>query len=157
MEIPIRYGRKYLLALALLLSSLQSQALAMLMTNAVFFIFYLCYQPATSPITNKVCMIIQIGYIILEGLFIGYDKLVAKDINSQLGFSIAMITIEGLVILLVLAWATYRLILVIRETNVWKHIYKKLTENTDPEYLKQQQRKKDLEYDFGSLENKSQD
>lgn len=90
---PIRYGRKYLLALALLLPSLQSQAILMLMVNGVFFIFYLCYQPAASPITNKVCMIVEIGYIILEGLFIAYDKLLSKDINSQLGFSIAMITV----------------------------------------------------------------
>jgi hypothetical protein len=84
------------------------------------------------------------GYIILEGLFIGYDKLVTKDTNSQLGFSIAMIVVEGLVILLVLAWAFYRLVLVIRETDSWKHIYKRLTVNTDPEYLKEQQRRKDL-------------
>ena len=32
----------------------------------------------------------------------------------------------------------------------------KLTENTDPEYLKKQQKKRDLEFDFGSLENQSQ-
>jgi hypothetical protein len=32
----------------------------------------------------------------------------------------------------------------------------KLTENTDPEHLKKQQKKRDLEFDFGSLENQSQ-
>jgi hypothetical protein len=60
-------------------------------------------------------------------------------------------------IAIVLIWAFYRLILVIRDTDTWKAIYQKITENKDPEYLKEQQRKRDLEFDFGSLENRSQD
>lgn len=62
-----------------------------------------------------------------------------------------------LMIAIVLIWAFYRLILVIRDTDTWKAIYQKITENKDPEYLKEQQRKRDLEFDFGSLENRSQD
>ena len=59
--------------------------------------------------------------------------------------------------IIVLLWAIYRLVLVIRQTETWKAIYNKCTQNTDPEYLKEQQRKRDLEFDFGSLENRSQE
>lgn len=46
--------------------------------------------------------------------------------------------------LIVLVWVTYRLGLNIKDSDVWVKIYAKLTANTDPEYLKEQQRKRDL-------------
>ena len=66
-----------------------------------------------------------------------------------------MIVIICLMMLAILIWIVYRGILVIRGTESWAYVYMKLTENKDPEYLKEQQRKRDLEFDFGSLENRS--
>jgi hypothetical protein len=59
--------------------------------------------------------------------------------------------------LVVLAWVGYRLWLNIKDSDIWAKIYAKLTENTDPEYLKEQQRKRDLEFDFEGLDAPSQD
>ena len=72
-----------------------------------------------------------------------------------MGFAYALVVVQSLMILIVLVWVVYRLALVIRETDTWKAIYAKLTENKDPEYLKEQQRRRDLEFDFGGLENRS--
>jgi hypothetical protein len=69
-------------------------------------------------------------------LFLGYHKLISKNLNSQLGFSSGLIAVEGIMILTVLGWAIYRLVLLIRETDTWKQIYYKMTENKDPNYLK---------------------
>ena len=48
-------------------------------------------------------------------------------------------------------WLVYRAMLMIRETETWKKVYKKCTENKDPEYLREEQKKRDLEFSFGSL------
>lgn len=82
--------------------------------------------------------------MLLICLFIGYDKMEVKSVSTQLGFSVALVVVEVLLIVIVLVWAIYRLWLVIRETETWKAIYAKVTENKDPEYLKEQQRKRDL-------------
>lgn len=58
LEMPMRYARKFLLALALLLGSLQSQAVLMIMINLVFLSFYACYKPAKSVMTNRICIFI---------------------------------------------------------------------------------------------------
>jgi hypothetical protein len=64
-EMPLRLARKFLLALALLLGSLQTQVISMMTVNLVFFLFYLCYRPAKSQVTNTICMIVEAGYIII--------------------------------------------------------------------------------------------
>lgn len=74
--------------------------------------------------------------MLLICLFIGYDKMEVKNVSTQLGFSVALVVVEALLIVIVLVWAIYRLWLVIRETETWKAIYAKVTENKDPEYLK---------------------
>ncbi len=53
-----------------------------------------------------------------------------------MGFAVAMVVIQTAAILIVLGWVGYRLILVIKDSDVWFKIYAKLTENTDPEYLR---------------------
>lgn len=68
-----------------------------------------------------------------------------------------MMIVQGLLILTVFIWSVYRLSLIIKESQTWKKISSKMYENTDPEYLKEQQRKRDLQFDFGSLQNRSQD
>ena len=106
----------------------------LLAVNILFVCFFGCYKPAKSPLTNKVIL----------SLFIAYDKTIVKDISTQHGYSIAMVTVECIMIMIAMVWCCYRLVLVIRETETWKKIYAKCTENTDPEYLKEQQRKRDL-------------
>lgn len=87
----MRYLRKLLFCLALLLTSVQTQGMVMLCTNILFLSFYACYKPAKSPLTNKIIISLELGFIILISLFIGYDKMITKDITTQQGFSIAMI------------------------------------------------------------------
>lgn len=64
--------------------------------------------------------------------------------EAQTGFSITMITVQGLVVGIVLLWIIYRGIVMIKESETWQNIYLRITENTDPEYLREQQRKRDL-------------
>lgn len=89
----MRYGRKLLFVIALLLSSLQSQVVALLAINISFLLIYLCLKPSKSPLTNKICIAVELLMIILESLFLAYDKLITKSVNNQLGFSIGMIII----------------------------------------------------------------
>ena len=65
-------------------------------------------------------------------------------------------TIQSILLIVLLVWMVYRFVLVIGETQTWKECYAKMKENRDPVYLKEQQRKRDLEFDFGSLDNRSQ-
>jgi hypothetical protein len=54
LEMPLRYIRKFLFCLGLLLTSVQTQAMVILATNILFLSFFGCYKPAKSPLTNKV-------------------------------------------------------------------------------------------------------
>ena len=123
--------------------------MGLLATNILFICFFGCYKPAKSSMTNKVVLVLELGLILLISLFIAYDKTIVKNIDTQQGYSIAMVIVECFIILIAMIWCCYRLVLVVRETETWKKIYAKCTENTDPDYLKEQQRKRDLEFDFG--------
>jgi hypothetical protein len=114
LEMPMRYARKLIFCLGLLLTTVQTQGLVLLGSNILFLSFYICYRPAKAPLTNTICILLEIGLVLLIALFIAYDKLDTKDITNQLGFSIAMIVIEAIMMIIVLLWAIYRLILVIR-------------------------------------------
>ena len=72
--------------------------------------------PSDSVITNVVNIVIEISYIVVVGLFYGYNKLTDKTVEAQMGFSISLIVIKGLVIAMIIIWIIYRGILVIRET-----------------------------------------
>lgn len=100
---------------------------------------------------------IETSYIVLAGMYYGYNKLENKSLDEQVGFSIAMIVIKTLIILAIIAWIIYRGILVIRDTETWQNAYVKMTENKSPEFLREQQRKRDLEFDWGEFENRSQE
>ena len=89
----MRYARKLIFCLGLLLTTVQTQGLVLLASNILFLSFYACYRPAKAPLTNKICIALEIGLILLISLFISYDKLNTKDISAQLGFSIAMIVV----------------------------------------------------------------
>lgn len=54
LELPMRYMRKLLFCLALLLDSVQTQGMVLLASNIVFLSFFGCYKPASSPLTNKI-------------------------------------------------------------------------------------------------------
>ncbi len=58
LEMPMRYGRKYLICLALLFDNIQSQTTALLFINVVFILFYILYKPSNQPLTNYVCIAI---------------------------------------------------------------------------------------------------
>lgn len=49
-------------------------------------------------------------------MYYGYNKLVNKSLEEQVGFSIALITIKALILLIIIGWTIYRGILVIRST-----------------------------------------
>lgn len=55
-----------------------------------------------------------------------------------------MLVLEAAIVLIILVWLTYRLILAIQASDSWKIVYQRITRNTDPEFLKEQQRKRDL-------------
>lgn len=95
------------------MGSLQSQAMLLLANSIVFLCFFGCYKPAKAPLTNKVVFLLELGFILLVGLFIAYDKVVDKNINTQLGFSIALVVVEVLMILLAIVWSFYRLMMLI--------------------------------------------
>ena len=144
MEMPMRYIRKLCLCFALVMPSFEAQLVIMLMTNIVFMTYCLCFTPSKSKLTNYVNIAIELGYILIEGLFYGYFKLENKVSEEQIGFSFALITIQALILLIVFMWAFYRLICDFKQSETWKYIYMKLTENTNPEYLKKQQKRRDL-------------
>lgn len=65
--------------------------------------------------------------IILESIFYAYNRLLSKTTESQIGFSLGMLTIQGVAIVTIIVWLVYRLVFMIRETDSWKHIYAKIT------------------------------
>lgn len=77
-------------------------------------------------------------------MFYGYNKMEDKSLDVQVGFSIAMVVIQTLVLLAIIGWIIYRGIMVIRDTETWQNAYVKMTENKSPEFLREQQRKRDL-------------
>ena len=98
----------------MLLGNLQTQATVILVGNIVFLCFFGCYKPAKSPLTNKIVVFLECGLMILMGLFIAYDKTIDKNVDTQLGYSIAMLVVEGIMFLVAIVWSFYRLVLVIR-------------------------------------------
>lgn len=144
MEIALRYVRKMLFCFALLLPSVDSQCISIIVVSGLFLMYVGCYMPSNSMVTNVINIIIETSYIILAGLFYSFNKLEVKDMEAQTGFSITMITVQGLVVGIVLLWIIYRGIVMIKESETWQNIYLRITENTDPEYLREQQRKRDL-------------
>lgn len=100
-------------------------------------------------VTNYINVAIESSYIVLAGLYFGYYKLEQKSLSEQVGFAVAMIAIKALMILIILGWIIYRGMLMIKDTQTWQNVYQKVTENKDPEYIKDQQRKRDLEFDWG--------
>jgi hypothetical protein len=151
MEMPMRYIRKLCLCFALAMPSFEAQIVIMLMTNIVFMTYCMCFTPSKSKVTNYINFAIEIGYIVIEGLFYGYFKLENKTAEEQLGFACTLIAVQALILLFVFIWAFARMVSDFKQSETWKYIYMKLTENKDPEYLKKQQKKRDLDFDFGSL------
>ena len=92
--------------------------------------------PSKSTVTNAINITIDSSYVILAGMFYGYHRLENKTLDEQTGFGIALIAIHSLVLLAMFSWLCYRTVLMIGETDCWKYIYLKITENKDPEYLK---------------------
>ena len=66
-----------------------------------------------------------------------------------------MIAASAFGIVIILFWVIVRGIFMIKESETWDKIYKRMTENRDPEYLRQMQHKRDLEFDLGSFENQT--
>ena len=58
LEIPLRYIRKFMICLSLLLTDIQTQGMALLATSILFLCFFACYKPAKSPLTNKVVILL---------------------------------------------------------------------------------------------------
>lgn len=129
---PVRYVRKLGFALALLLPTFQSQLVGFIAINLSFLCMYLCYRPSKTPLTNYVCIFMELLMIVYEGVYYGYDKLDVKSTNSQYGFSIGMIIVQITILLGMMAWIIYRLIIVIRDADMWKVVYERITRNTDP-------------------------
>ena len=115
-----------------MLGSIQTQGVVLLASSVTFLCFFGCYRPAKSPLTNKVIIILEIGLMLTISLFLAYDKVIDKNIDTQQGFAIALVVVQSIMILIALAWSFYRLVLVISETETWKSIYAKATANTDP-------------------------
>lgn len=126
-EVPLRYLRKLLFALSFMLPSFQSQIVCLLAVNISFIFYYLCHQPSKSSITNYICLLLELLMIILESIFYAYNRLDSKPTNSQIGFSLGMLAVEGIAMITIITWLFYRLALMIRETDSWKHIYAKIT------------------------------
>ena len=62
-----------------------------------------------------------------------------------------MIAVSAFVIIIIIIWVFVRGLFMIKESDTWDKIYKRMTENRDPDYLREMQRKRDLEFDLGSL------
>ena len=144
MEIPLRYVRKLLVCLALIIPHVDSQCVILIVVNVLFLLYTGCFMPSKSKLTNAINITIDTSYIILAGMFYGYHRLENKNLDEQTGFGIALITIHAIVLLIMFIWLVYRFFMMISETECWKSIYAKATENRDPVYLKEQQRKRDL-------------
>jgi hypothetical protein len=126
-EVPLRYLRKLLFVVSFMFPSFQSQIVSLLAINISFIFYYLCHHPAKSSVTNYVCLFLELLMIILESIFYAYNRLLSKTTESQIGFSLGMLTIQGVAIVTIIVWLVYRLVFMIRETDSWKHIYAKIT------------------------------
>ncbi len=96
--------------------SFEAQIVIMLMTNIVFMTYCMCFTPSKSKITNYVNFAIEIGYIVIEGLFYAYFKLENKNSEEQVGFAFTMIAVQGVILLVVFLWAFYRMICDFKES-----------------------------------------
>lgn len=105
-----------LFCFALLLPSVDSQCISIIVVSALFLMYIGCYMPSNSMVTNVINIIIETSYIVLAGLFYSFNKLEVKDMEAQTGFSITMITVQGLVVGIVLLWIIYRGLVMIKES-----------------------------------------
>lgn len=58
MELPLRYLRKLLICVALLIPHADTQCLLLIVFNLIFFLYLLCFMPAKSTLTNVINIII---------------------------------------------------------------------------------------------------
>jgi len=86
------------------------------MFNFVFLIYVMCFMPATSKTTNYLNIAIEVSYLVIEGVFFGYFKLIAKDISGQFGFGITLVILEATILAVVFVWMVYRFSLVVKDT-----------------------------------------
>lgn len=55
---PVRFLRKFLFVVALLLPAVQSQLVLLLAVNISFFIMLACYRPSKIPLTHYLCLLL---------------------------------------------------------------------------------------------------
>jgi hypothetical protein len=72
--------------------------------------------PATSEMTNYLNIAIEVSYLVIEGVFFGYFKLIVKDISGQFGFGITLVILEATILAVVFIWMVYRFSLVVKDT-----------------------------------------
>lgn len=91
----------------------------MLMSNLVFMAYIMCFTPSKSKLTNYVNLAIEIGYVIIEGMFYAYFKLEDKTLEEQNGFAYGLIAVEGLVVVVAFLWMVYRFVADLKESSTW--------------------------------------
>lgn len=58
LDMPVRFLRKFLFVIALLLPSMQSQLILLLSVNISFLIMLACYRPSKSPLTHYASLLL---------------------------------------------------------------------------------------------------
>lgn len=103
-----------LVAFALINPLASLQLILLIVFNLVVVIYYLCFKPSKSKISNYLNAFLHIAMILVEMVLFIYST---GDMTSesQTSTSYGLFAIMGISILSVLGWIIYRLIVYIRE------------------------------------------
>lgn len=142
---------------AFLVPSLQGQTIFLIALNFFFFMYLLFFKPSESKLTNVLSFSLEIFYIGIEILFLVYFNITTKTNDIQYGFGLAFCIAEGVVLFVLLLWTAYRAWISFKDIKAIKEWLQNIENAKDFEQIKKDQQKRDLAYDFGEYDNRSQE
>jgi hypothetical protein len=114
MEIPMRALFKFVVGFILIAGEISVQLVLLMVFNMVYLLYTLCYVPSKRSITNYLNIFLMAGMVVCEIVLFIYS-ISDKNSNYQNTISIALLSIMGFMVIVVLLWIIYRLILFIRQ------------------------------------------
>lgn len=119
--------------------------------------YLLFFKPSESKLTNVLSFSLEIFYIGIEILFLVYFNITTKTNDIQYGFGLAFCIAEGVVLFVLLLWTAYRAWISFKDIKAIKEWLQNIENAKDFEQIKKDQQKRDLAYDFGEYDNRSQE
>jgi len=114
MEIPLRGLFKLLVGCALIFPEVSIQLMLLMVINLTYIVVTLCYKPSRNAPTNYVNVFVHLVMIGMEIVLFFY-QISTKSYTYQTTISYVLLSLIGVAVLAVFAWALYRSVLFIRE------------------------------------------